>query len=83
MRLPSTFRVPDDSSWSPCGDAGELPQVEGTVVDTTDGTRYAGRETVGLRRMRADPRGATSNGDGRGSPMGAVRRQRASTSVSS
>ncbi|ASU80355.1 hydrolase [Actinopolyspora erythraea] len=57
LRLPSAFRLPDGSSWSPCGEPGELPQVEGMVVDPSNGTLYAGQETVGLWRVRADLRG--------------------------
>ncbi|RPK60855.1 3-phytase precursor [Streptomyces sp. ADI96-02] len=54
LDLPSAFRLPDGSSWTPCGEPGELPQVEGMVVDPADGTLYAGQEDVGIWRMRAD-----------------------------
>ncbi|MFD3569154.1 phytase [Streptomyces sp. NPDC058671] len=54
LDLPSTFRLPDGTSWSPCGEPGELPQVEGMVVDPADGTLYAGQEDVGIWRLRAD-----------------------------
>ncbi|EHM26690.1 secreted hydrolase [Streptomyces sp. W007] len=57
LDLPSTFRLPDGTSWSPCGEPGELPQVEGMVVDPADGTLYAGQEDVGIWRMPADLRG--------------------------
>ncbi|MFJ6612872.1 phytase [Streptomyces sp. NPDC091289] len=55
--LPSAFRLPDGTDWTPCGEPGELPQVEGMVVDPADGTLYAGQEDVGIWRMPADLRG--------------------------
>lgn len=54
LDLPSAFRLPNGSSWSPCGEPGELPQVEGMVVDPANGTLYAGQEDVGVWRMPAD-----------------------------
>ncbi|MFZ4265447.1 phytase [Streptomyces arboris] len=54
LNLPSTFRLPNGTSWSPCGEPGELPQVEGMVVDPVNGTLYAGQEDVGIWRLRAD-----------------------------
>ncbi|MEV7373361.1 phytase [Streptomyces sp. NPDC090301] len=54
LDLPATFRLPNGSSWAPCGEPGELPQVEGMVVDPADGTLYAGQEDVGIWRLRAD-----------------------------
>ncbi|MFE1500904.1 phytase, partial [Streptomyces albidoflavus] len=54
LDLPSTFRLPDGTSWSPCGEPGDLPQVEGMLVDPADGTLYAGQEDVGIWRLRAD-----------------------------
>jgi 3-phytase len=53
LSLPSSFRLPDSTSWSPCGEPGELPQVEGMVVDPANGTLYAGQEDVGIWRMPA------------------------------
>lgn len=58
LDLPSSFRLPDGSSWTPCAEPGELPQVEGMVVDPADGTLYAGQEDVGIWRLRADLTGA-------------------------
>lgn len=52
--LPSAFRLPDGTSWTPCLEPGELPQVEGMVVDPANGTLYAGQEDVGIWRLRAD-----------------------------
>ncbi|WSZ45271.1 phytase [Streptomyces sp. NBC_00190] len=54
LDLPSSFRLPDGASWSPCAEPGELPQVEGMVVDPDDGTLYAGQEDIGIWRLRAD-----------------------------
>ncbi|WP_030579376.1 phytase [Streptomyces anulatus] len=57
LDLPSAFRLPDGTAWTPCGEPGELPQVEGMVVDPADGALYAGQEDVGIWRMPADLRG--------------------------
>ncbi|WP_240659663.1 phytase [Streptomyces sp. WAC 01529] len=54
LDLPAKFRLPNGTSWTPCGEPGELPQVEGMVVDPANGTLYAGQEDVGIWRMRAD-----------------------------
>ncbi|MEV0219584.1 phytase [Streptomyces sp. NPDC050704] len=54
LDLPSSFRLPDGTSWSPCAEPGELPQVEGMVVDPATGTLYAGQEDIGIWRLRAD-----------------------------
>lgn len=54
LDLPTDFRLPNGTSWSPCGEPGELPQVEGMVVDPANGTLYAGQEDVGVWRVRAD-----------------------------
>ncbi|MFD7136230.1 phytase [Streptomyces sp. NPDC059894] len=53
LNLPSSFRLPDGTSWSPCAEPGELPQVEGMVVDPANGTLYAGQEDVGIWRVPA------------------------------
>ncbi|MER7571630.1 phytase [Streptomyces sp. NPDC126514] len=52
--LPSSFTLPDGTSWTPCLEPGELPQVEGMVVDPANGVLYAGQEDVGIWRLRAD-----------------------------
>ncbi|MFF0507795.1 phytase [Streptomyces fimicarius] len=57
LDLLATFRLPDGTAWTPCGEPGELPQVEGMVVDPADGTLYAGQEDVGIWRLPADLRG--------------------------
>ncbi|MEU6994520.1 phytase [Streptomyces sp. NPDC046465] len=54
LDLPSSFRLPNGTSWSPCAEPGELPQVEGMVIDPSNGTLYAGQEDVGIWRLRAD-----------------------------
>ncbi|MFM9593757.1 phytase [Streptomyces scabiei] len=54
LDLPSSFRLPDGTTWSPCGEPGELPQVEGMAVDPATGTLYAGQEDIGVWRLRAD-----------------------------
>ncbi|MFF9199837.1 phytase [Streptomyces sp. NPDC014779] len=53
LDLPSSFRLPNGATWSPCAEPGELPQVEGMVVDPADGTLYAGQEDVGIWRIDA------------------------------
>ncbi|MFG2899758.1 phytase [Streptomyces zaomyceticus] len=58
LDLPTTFRLPDGASWAPCAEPGELPQVEGMVVDPANGILYAGQEDVGIWRLRADLTGA-------------------------
>lgn len=57
LDLPADFRLPNGTSWSPCGEPGELPQVEGMVVDPANGTLYAGQEDVGIWRLPADLKG--------------------------
>ncbi|MFF3429312.1 phytase [Streptomyces sp. NPDC002602] len=54
LDLPSTFRLPNGKAWSPCAEPGELPQVEGMVVDPANGVLYAGQEDVGIWRLPAD-----------------------------
>ncbi|MDK1348126.1 phytase [Streptomyces sp. 378] len=54
LDLPASFRLPNGTTWSPCTEPGELPQVEGMVVDPATGTLYAGQEDIGIWRMRAD-----------------------------
>ncbi|MEU6865892.1 phytase [Streptomyces sp. NPDC046876] len=53
LDLPSSFRLPSGATWAPCAEPGELPQVEGMVVDPADGTLYAGQEDVGIWRIDA------------------------------
>ncbi|WP_217361339.1 phytase [Aeromicrobium stalagmiti] len=51
LAFPDTFRLPNGSTWSPCEDPGEGPQLEGVVVDEASGTLYAAQEDVGLWRV--------------------------------
>lgn len=53
LALPSTFRLQGGSSWSPCVEEdGELPQVEGMVVDARRGFLFAAQEDVGIWRIQ-------------------------------
>ncbi|WP_344878569.1 phytase [Nonomuraea antimicrobica] len=54
LDLPAAFPLPDGTTWTPCGEPGELPQVEGMVVDGARGVLYAAQEDVGIWRLRAD-----------------------------
>jgi 3-phytase len=49
LDLPSTFRLPNGTSWTPCDEPGVGPQVEGMAVD--GGTLYAAQEDVALWRL--------------------------------
>ncbi|WP_433827969.1 phytase [Actinoplanes sp. CA-015351] len=51
LDLPKTFRLPNGTSWTPCGEPGEDPQVEGMVVDQEAGVLYAAQEDVALWRI--------------------------------
>ncbi|GGQ71865.1 phytase [Couchioplanes azureus] len=51
LDLPRTFTRKDGSSWTPCADPGEDPQVEGMVIDPKAGVLYAAQEDVGLWRI--------------------------------
>ncbi|MFI9555513.1 phytase [Nonomuraea endophytica] len=52
--LPRAFELPDGSRWRPCGEPGELAQVEGMVVDRGRDVLYAAQEDVGIWRLPAD-----------------------------
>ncbi|HET6704753.1 phytase [Amycolatopsis sp.] len=56
--LPSEFRLPDGSTWSPCEEPGERPQLEGSVIDGR--VLYTAQEDVGIWRIPL-----TSTGFGR------------------
>ncbi|MEV8377760.1 phytase [Kribbella sp. NPDC056861] len=49
--LPTTFRLKNGSTWSPCEDPGDRPQFEGMVFDQTNATLYAAQEDVGVWRL--------------------------------
>ncbi|MET9675639.1 phytase [Streptomyces sp. NPDC006482] len=54
LDLPSSFTLPDGTSWRPCADPGERPQVEGMAVDQEEHVLYAAQEAVGLWRVELD-----------------------------
>jgi len=56
IALPSQFAVPG-GSWSPCADPGDLPQVEGMVVDAPRRVAFLGQEDVGIWKVKVDRRG--------------------------
>jgi hypothetical protein len=49
--MPSTFRLPNGSSWTPCGEPGEGPQFEGSVLDSKNQVLYSAQEDVGVWRI--------------------------------
>jgi 3-phytase len=51
LDLPKSFRLPNGTTWAPCGDPGEDPQVEGMVIDARANVLYAGQEDVGMWRI--------------------------------
>lgn len=59
--FPSTFPLPDGTTWVPCEEPGILPQLEGVSVDQRTGVLYAAQEDVGVWRLQlplgtAEPR---------------------------
>ncbi|MFE2554886.1 phytase [Streptomyces sp. NPDC059352] len=54
LDLPASFTLPDGSSWRPCADPGERPQVEGMAVDQEEHVLFAAQEAVGLWRVELD-----------------------------
>ncbi|MFI5938490.1 phytase [Actinoplanes sp. NPDC051494] len=51
LDLPSTFTLRDGTSWTPCEDPGEGPQIEGMVIDPRSNVLYASQEDVALWRI--------------------------------
>ncbi|WIV57008.1 phytase [Amycolatopsis nalaikhensis] len=47
--LPAAFRLPDGTTWSPCEEPGERPQLEGSVLDGR--VLYTAQEDVGIWRI--------------------------------
>src|SRR5205823_5567712 len=47
--LPSSFRLPNGTTWSPCEEPGEGPQLEGSVLDGR--VLYTAQEDVGIWRI--------------------------------
>ncbi|GLY22081.1 phytase [Micromonospora sp. NBRC 101691] len=52
LSMPSSFRLPDGTTWVPCAEPGVLPQLEGVAVDQSSGVLYAAQEDVGLWRLQ-------------------------------
>lgn len=50
--MPSSFPLPDGTTWTPCDEPGIGPQFEGLTVDQRNGVLYAAQEDVGLWRMQ-------------------------------
>jgi 3-phytase len=57
ITLPAEFILPNGTAWTPCEDPGDLPQVEGMVVDRDRGVAFLGQEDVGIWRIGVSPRG--------------------------
>ncbi|ADJ44078.1 hydrolase [Amycolatopsis mediterranei S699] len=53
--LPARFRLPDGTTWSPCEEPGEGPQLEGSVLDGR--VLYTAQEDVGIWRIPLTPSG--------------------------
>ncbi|WP_199443377.1 phytase [Umezawaea beigongshangensis] len=51
LDLPSSFVLPDGTTWTPCGEPDERPQLEGVVIDSAHGVAYAAQEDVGVWRV--------------------------------
>ncbi|WP_410660742.1 phytase [Amycolatopsis sp. lyj-112] len=49
--LPASFRLPNGKTWSPCGEPGEGPQLEGSVLDVEHRVLYTAQEDVGIWRI--------------------------------
>lgn len=49
--FPTSFKLRNGSTWSPCEDPGDRPQFEGMVFDRTTRTLYAAQEDVGIWRV--------------------------------
>jgi 3-phytase len=51
ITLPNSFPLPNNTTWTPCTEPGEDPQVEGMVVDQEKGQLYAAQEDVGIWKI--------------------------------
>lgn len=49
--LPVSFKLSNGSTWSPCEEPGDRPQLEGMVFDRTTNDLYAAQEDVGIWRI--------------------------------
>jgi 3-phytase len=54
IALPNSFPLPNKTTWTPCTEPGEDPQVEGMVVDWEKGQLYAAQEDVGIWKIDAN-----------------------------
>lgn len=55
LAFPSSFKLPNGRSWTPCADEdGVEPQFEGLVIDSRGLALYAAQETVGIWRVSLD-----------------------------
>ncbi|MFD7899150.1 phytase [Streptomyces sp. NPDC059743] len=52
--FPTTFKLPNGGTWTPCEEPGEQAYLEGLRVDAANGVLYAGQEDVGFWRINAD-----------------------------
>jgi 3-phytase len=52
LTMPSSFPLPDGSTWFPCEEPGVPPQLEGVAVDQRSGALYAAQEDVGVWRVQ-------------------------------
>lgn len=53
LAFPASFPLPGGGTWAPCGEPGQLAQVEGMVVDAQTGILYAAQEDVGIWKVPA------------------------------
>lgn len=49
--MPSSFDLPDGTTWVPCEEPGAGPHLEGLAVDQESAVLYAAQEDVGLWRL--------------------------------
>jgi 3-phytase len=49
--MPTSFPLPDGSTWIPCDEPGIEPHLEGLAVDQRTGVLYAAQEDVGVWRI--------------------------------
>jgi 3-phytase len=51
LRMPSSFALPDGTTWVPCDEPGVGPQLEGSAVDQRSDSLYVAQEDVGVWRV--------------------------------
>jgi 3-phytase len=52
--MPTSFALPNGTTWTPCDEPGRQPQSEGMVVDEDRGLVYISQEGVGVWRANAN-----------------------------